>query len=143
MSAGSLCTPCGKATVLPVGTIVTSLQSVSYKHRLTVWFGKENAPAVLELEKDKFLPVLGRRAKKFQDHLKSLTRRPFCVSSEEILELLLRPFADRKPRNSHRPQSHASRPDRHRCSRRTLGANQSGALSTSIRPASFAKSDSP
>src|SRR5256885_4142687 len=31
MSAGSLCTRCGKATVLPVATIVTSLQSVSYK----------------------------------------------------------------------------------------------------------------
>src|SRR5882724_3447393 len=34
MSAGSLCTPCGKATVLPVGTIVTSLQSASYKPSL-------------------------------------------------------------------------------------------------------------
>src|SRR2546430_11488677 len=76
MSAGSLCTPCGKATVLPVAMIVTSLQSVSYKPSLSGTVRQRERACRSQLEKDKFLPVLGRRAKKFQDHPKSRTRRP-------------------------------------------------------------------
>src|SRR5256885_11958335 len=75
MSAGSLCTPCGKATVLPVGTIVTSLHSVSYKPSLDGTVRQRERACRSQLEKDKFLPVLGRRADKSQDHLQSLTRR--------------------------------------------------------------------
>jgi hypothetical protein len=64
----------GKATVLPVATLATSLQSISYKPSFLVRFGKENAPTVSQLEKGKFLQVLGRPAKKFQDHLRPQTR---------------------------------------------------------------------
>src|SRR5258706_14277473 len=107
MSACSLCTPCGKATVLPVAMILTSLQSVSYKPSLSRAVRQRERACRSPTRKGQILAGSRTPGKKFQDHLKSLTRRPFCFSSEEILELLLRPFADPKPRNSHRPQSHA------------------------------------